>query len=319
MGNQAKIDRLGISKLEYFFSQQGWLFREQPLHDYGIDAQVEIVVDNKATGALIAIQVKSGQSYFSECTDTAFIYRTDNKHIDYWTKHCLPVIVVLYDPDKDILYWEAISIDTIECTGKHWKVSIPKNKQLTEESLPELYNLTQPPPYLQNLNKLRLDKYWIELVAQGESVYVEFEDWINKSLPRINIKIGCDSRDDIEEQSWPTIYGVGLSFEEMLSYAIPWADFEVDEEAYKDFMESVWYSECYMGHDREDGSEYFTEAFETWYKPPSGKIVPVSENGETQGYRLLLKLNDVGKAFMVLNDFLEYKDKRQERIFTLDI
>jgi len=318
MESQPKIERLGISRLDNFFSQHGWLFREQPLHDYGIDAQVEIVIDNKATGALIAIQVKSGKSYFSESTETAFIYRTDDKHIDYWIKHCLPVIVVLYDPDQDILYWEAISKDSIQCTGKCWKITIPKNKQLTEKSLPELCKLTQPPPYIQKLNKLRLDKYWIELVAQEESVYVEFEDWIHKSLPRINIRISCDSRDDVEEQSWPTIYGVGLSFEEILSYAIPWADFEVDEEAYKEFMESIWYSECYMGYDKEDGSEYFTEPFETWYEPPSEKIVPVSENGETQGYRLLLKLNEIGKSFVVLNNFLEHKDKWQERIFMLE-
>jgi len=44
--------------------------------------------------------------------------------------------------------------------------------------------------------------------------------------------------------------------------------------------------------------------------------VPISENGETQGYRLLLKLNEIGKSF--INDFLEHKDSSQERIFMLE-
>ena len=78
MNSHTKTDRLGVSKLEYYFSLHGWLFREQALHDYGIDAQVEIVIDGKPTGDLIAIQIKSGKSYFSESTDTMFIYRTDN-------------------------------------------------------------------------------------------------------------------------------------------------------------------------------------------------------------------------------------------------
>lgn len=319
MSKPAKTDRLGVSKLEYFFSLHGWLFREQALHDYGIDAQVEIVIDEKPTGDLIAIQVKSGKSYFSESIDTAFIYRTDDNHIEYWTQHCLPVIVVLYDSEEDSLFWEYVSKKSFVSTGKGWKISIPKYKLLTGESLIELCKLTQPPPYIQNLNRLRLDKSWIDLVAEGETVYVEFEDWINKSLPRFHFRIGCDCRDDIEEQSWPTIYGVGLSMEEAISHLFPWADFKVDEEAYRDFMESIWHAECYMRYDKEDGVEYFTEPFETWYRPPSEKIAPVSEDGETVGYRLLLTLNEVGKAFLLLNEFLEEKDRVQDRIFTLDI
>ena len=53
---------------------------------------------------------------------------------------------------------------------------------LTDKSLKELCELTQPPPYIQNLIRLRLDKTWIELVDQGESVYIEFEDWINNII-----------------------------------------------------------------------------------------------------------------------------------------
>ena len=108
-----KRDRQGVSKLEFFFSSLGWLFREQFLHDYGIDAQVEIARDNKPTGDLIAIQVKSGASYFSERTEASIIYRPDNKHIEYWMRHCLPVIVVLYHPEEEILYWEYVSGKTI--------------------------------------------------------------------------------------------------------------------------------------------------------------------------------------------------------------
>lgn len=312
-----KTERLGISRVEFFFSRLGWLFREQALHDYGIDAQVEIVIQGRPTGGMIALQVKSGRSYFSEVTDTDFIYRTDERHVIYWVKHCLPVILVLYDDENDLLYWENVSEDTCTSTGKGWKIGVPKTKLLTEESLNELSRLTQPPPYIQKLNRLRLDKRWIELVATGEVVYIEFEDWINKSLPRFNIRIGCDTRDDIPEQSWPTIYGVGLRIEEAMEHVLPWANFTVDEDEYEFHKIADWDAECYMGRDKEEGIEFFSEEFERWYSAPEG-LVPIFCDGEASHYRLLLSLNELGKAFLFLNGFLEKDDDVKDRVFSLE-
>ena len=309
-------ERLGVSKLESYFSTFGWLFREQFTLDYGIDAQVEIVVDDTPTGNLIAIQIKSGLSYFSETTSDEIIFRTKNKHIDYWVKHSLPVILVLYNPDEDCFHWESITEETILDTGKGWKINVPKNKILTEDSISELSNLVQPPPYIQKLNKFRLDKEWIDLVADGEVVYIEFQNWVNKSLPRFGITIGCETKSDINEQIWPTIYGVGLSINTFLSNVIPWAEFEVDEEAYRENMKSTWYDECYMGYDKEASEPYFSEPFDQWYRPPCD-IVPCSYDGEVEVYRLLLSLNSIGKSFTVLDKFLSYEDNFQGETFTL--
>lgn len=317
MKNKKKTDRLGVSKLDFFFSNFGWLFREQPIHDYGIDAQVEIVVNDQPTGDLIAIQVKSGKSYFTETTEANIIYRTDDSHIGYWTAHCLPVIIVLYDPDADTLYWEQVSGETYISTGKGWKIAVPKDKILTEESLAELCSITQPPPYIQNLNKLRLDKKWIDLLADGESVYVEFEDWVNKSLPRHTITIGCEG--ESKKEQWPTIYGHRGSMEGFISYLFPWADFETDEDAHREYLESVWADECYGGYDKEDDIVIYTESFESWNKGPTEKIAPVSDEGEVVGYRLMLSLNEIGRAFLTLNEFLEEKDRMSGRLFTLDL
>jgi hypothetical protein len=312
-----KTDRLGVSALERYFASIGWLFREQHLHDYGIDAHVEIVdKDSNPTGNLIAIQIKSGKSYFSEFTETSYVFRSDTKHIEYWTKHCLPVIVVLYNAEEDKLYWESVSISTITTTGKGCKIEIPKYKWLDAKSHEELLKLVQPPPYIQNLNRLRLDKNWIELVASGEVVYLEFESWINKSLPRFNVVIGCENRKDIDEEEWPTIYGAGLSIENVISALLPWANLEVDEDAYTNHAEQLWADECYRGHDR-DGEVVFSMTFDDWYRPPKG-IVPVSDNGEIEGYRLLLSLNEVGKAFLVIDEFLSMNENAEDITFTLE-
>lgn len=221
---EPKTERLGVSALDRYFSSHGWLFREQFTHDYGIEAQVEIVRDGQPTGALISLQIKSGESYFREETETAYVFRTDDKHVSYWAQHVLPVILVLYSPDRDRCYWQRIDDDTIEKTTKAWKVDVPKANRLSEDSLNALEQLIQPPPYLQKLNRLRLDRHWLELLAAGETVYVEFEDWINKSLPRFQIRVGCDSREDAPSETWPTAYGIGFSIEDALSHLLPWAD-----------------------------------------------------------------------------------------------
>ena len=315
-GLAPRKDRLGVSKLDYYFSSKGWLFREQYTHDYGIDAQVEIVEGRRPTGNLIAIQVKSGSSYFTESSHNNIVFRTEEKHINYWVQHSLPVIIVLYDPDEDELIWEAVTENTIKSTGKGWKIEIPKIKKLDEGSIRELRKLTQPPEYIKKLNKLRLDKKWIELIAQGECVFVEYEDWIHKSLPRFELKIDCDSINNIEPESWPVLYGPGLSMEEAIEYTLPWAGYEMDYDAHYDYMESVWYDECYLGRDPDTRDPYFTKPFSDWYELPD-EITHVSDSGETQGYRLILSLNKIGQAFYDLDNYLSENDEIGHRIFTL--
>ena len=314
MVEQSRTERLGVAKVDYFFSSHGWLFREQPIHDYGIDAHVEIVQDGRPTGELIGLQIKSGKSFFREEKETSIIYRADDKHVKYWLEHSLPVVVVLYHPERDTFYWEQISDETIVSTGAGWKIAVPRANEFSEESLKYFKSLTQPAVYIQKLNKLRLDQSWIRLVADGESVYVEYEEWINKSLPRFQITIGCDSRDDVDKEIWPTTYGATV--EELLESLMPWAAFEMDWDAHEGFMETVWANTCYQWRD-EDGTTYYSECFNDWYYRPE-EITHVSDNGETQGYRLLVTLNEIGRAFIDIESYLSSDEPLNLPGFTLE-
>jgi hypothetical protein len=308
------VDQLGKAKLEQYFSWHGWLFREQPVHDYGIDAHVEIVEKEKATGKIIAIQIKAGMSYFEEESDSAYVFRTDKRHVEYWTGHSLPVIVVLYHPEKDVLFWRSVSEETTQSTGKGWKINIPMASILTDDSIHELEKLIQPPTYIRRLNQLRLSRSWIDLVADGEKVYIEFEDWVNKSLPRFQFRIGCEGRRDIHERHWPTMYAPGLSFEALLSDLFPWADFDTDEDAVERDDDSLGPEVSLADDDDGSGDEAGeSDVSVDW----SDRIVPISSNGETDEYRVILTLNDLGKAFILLDDHLSEQDGLEERTFTL--
>lgn len=301
--NKPRTERLGVSKIQAFFSDCGWLFREQLVEDYGVDAQVEIVLDDEPIGKLLAIQIKSGESYFEKTTPKGVVFRFPERHKTYWLNFSIPVIIILYNPDSDMLLWQVISDKTVKDAGNSYKIIVPFENTLDEECLPIFIKLSKQTEYNTRLDRLSLDRQWMQLIKDGETVYVEFEDWINKSLPRYDIRIGCSSRDDIHEHQWPLIYGA--DFEDAIAFAVPWADFETDVEAYDDYMRSEWMANCFGHYDKEDDETYYTESFEDWskHKVQEG-IVPVGSDGETESYRLILSLNEIGNAFLELDSFL---------------
>lgn len=126
-------ERIGVGLTQIAFERLHLIFREQGIHDYGIDAHVEITEGGKPTGSLIAVQVKAGVSYFKEQNDSGFVYRTDDEHMTYWMQHSLPVILVLCDIEANLIYWQRISDATVESTGSGWRLLVPRN-QLVDAS-----------------------------------------------------------------------------------------------------------------------------------------------------------------------------------------
>lgn len=310
-----QTERLGVSALEYFFAAQGWLFREQTTQDYGIDAHIEIVEKERPTGKLIALQIKAGASFFDEESADAYVFRTDDKHIAYWVGHSMPVAIVLFNPATKQAFCQSVSKETVHRTGKGWKILVPKINMLEDpqRTIASLAALTQPEPYVRRLNRLRIDRRWMDLLQQGAEVRVQFEDWVNKSLPRYKITISAED----EVETWPTLYAPGVGLVEMLNHFFPWADFEVNHEAHRDGAEEDWMTQCYSWRDSETGEVFYSTSFEEWYTRPTG-LVPVSENGETASYDLLLSLNDFGLSFLALDDYLSDPDAPEKIGFTLE-
>jgi hypothetical protein len=92
----------------------GWLFREQPTEDYGIDAHVEIVEHDDVRGRLLALQIKSGESWFRESGPSGRWFRPDAEHVQYWLNHSLPVVVVLYHPVTKRCHWQLVNRKTLQ-------------------------------------------------------------------------------------------------------------------------------------------------------------------------------------------------------------
>jgi len=141
--SQSRTGRIGVTGTQLLFERLGWIFREQPIEDYGIDAHVEVVENSTATGKLIALQIKSGKSWFSEETSSGFVFRGKTKHLEYWQQHSLPVMIVLYEDDEQTAYWQAVSSSNIQKTNKAWKLIIPFSNKIDTLSLERIQELSR--------------------------------------------------------------------------------------------------------------------------------------------------------------------------------
>jgi hypothetical protein len=68
----------------------------------------------EATGLLLALQIKSGRSYFQSPLPGGWSYRGKKAHLRYWRRHGLPVVLLLVDlegpgkPDGPEIYWATL-------------------------------------------------------------------------------------------------------------------------------------------------------------------------------------------------------------------
>jgi len=287
-------DRSGVAAVQKLvLDRLGWLFREQPISDFGIDAHIEDVKRSEATGLLIGMQIRSGPSYFKEESGDAYVFRGNREHLDYWLNHTLPVVVVLYNPDTDQAYWQVVNENTVTSTGKGWKLEVPKRNLLDASAIHELRRLADVPQYLRRLSSLQAALAWMQLLSEGRRIFVEVEEWVNKTSGRGDFKF-IVQRDDgsVEsEWSWPFLLGVTPYKEtlEALRELVPWADVNVDQDFY------------YLHEDDSDG-QYGGSNVTGQEKD---ELRPYSEDGEVAHWRLELTLNELGRSFILVHRFLE--------------
>ncbi|SKC45894.1 DUF4365 domain-containing protein [Ohtaekwangia koreensis] len=91
------------------------LWKPETVNDFGVDGEVELTSirsDGKleATGEILKIQIKSTLkgSYIHKETEDSFEFRARNEDVEYWRKHRLDVILVIYDDRNELLYAKKI-------------------------------------------------------------------------------------------------------------------------------------------------------------------------------------------------------------------
>jgi hypothetical protein len=131
-------ERLGVNESNNVFTKEiNWIFREQPIADFGIDAIIEETRESNPTGRLIAAQIKTGYGNF-HITEKSLTFYVSYIHYNYWIGYVLPIIIIGYLPEENLLIWQEISRSTLKKTPNKWKIEIPRNRILDHRSIPEL-------------------------------------------------------------------------------------------------------------------------------------------------------------------------------------
>jgi Domain of unknown function (DUF4365) len=127
-------ERQGVNAVDKIFTDAGWIFRPQLTADFGVDAQVELTKSGRPSGQLLAIQIKSGTSYFRAAKNGVAFY-VDDPHMGYWSTHFLPMVLVIYNPETEATLWQWANYTFAVKTRKNWRLDLPLSNVLDRAAL----------------------------------------------------------------------------------------------------------------------------------------------------------------------------------------
>ena len=131
MQDNQLLDQEGLGFITQQFAQIGCIINEYH-REVGIDAILEIRDDlYKSSGKFVAIQLKSGESFFKHQDVHVYYCYIDDVHVSYWLKCCLPILFIIYNPTSRKAFWSRIEKNNLILTGKMYKVLIPKENDLS--------------------------------------------------------------------------------------------------------------------------------------------------------------------------------------------
>lgn len=297
--------------------------RPQLKADFGIDAHIEVVHDTRPTGRLVAAQIKGGPSYVGPKRQTkdGFVFYIDPAHYAYWTNFSLPVVIILVDVDKQEAWWQRVALETVEKTETQWKIIVPHEQKLDAAAIEAFAAIGDSPEPVKRFTELTLARPWMEAINEGKRLFVELEEWVNKSSGRGALRLVVQD-DEAEEHAltWPVIFLGSTSFEQAVRDFFPWADVDVDEELYDEREEERWIEDNGMW-DAEEGvylydHTHLAEHMELRREYAEyAEVGPYEEDGEVAKYRLELMLNEIGRGFLAVAEYL-YEAKPAVRAAT---
>ena len=104
-GNAA-AENAALNYIRDITGREGHIFRRVLEEDVGIDAHIELCPErDEPSGIVIALQVKSGESYIQSEGKRSFTFHATEADLQYWRSYVLPVYLFVCRPAKKIAYW----------------------------------------------------------------------------------------------------------------------------------------------------------------------------------------------------------------------
>lgn len=294
-GHSDQIGAAGVTLVQHAVeSKLGWIFRRVEHRDTGLDAEVEVVFRGEATGLVLGLQIKSGPTYFAKRTERGWRYRGDFDHLIYWRDHNLPVVVVLVDVEEGTCYWAAIGDEVaIAGAGSSWTIEVFADDVVGAGCAQQWMDAAWARNPTDALYRYcGLHREYIALLANGGRLYLEVDDWANKTRGQAQFRLVLETAEGAETVREFGFFAGVRDPAEFAQAVFPWADVNVDEEFYE-VHEDVPPDAVFQDADMPGG--YLT--IET--SRAVGVVRPYVERagGEVLSYRFELALNEVGESY----------------------
>lgn len=211
--------RIGIDTLAVNLTRMGLIWRETSRADVGIDGQIEYV-DNqgRATAKIVAAQVKSGESYFADPFEDGWRIYPEKKHLFYWERFPMPVLLILHSPNRNELFWSDARQQLRAGAGRI-AIIVPNKNILTPSARDRLFINTgvNNIPFIEDIQSLL--KTMATTKSQNAGFYLSYLELFVNGLTNIvrSLYFGMDLAITLAENYLEKVeseFGVGLGSDE---------------------------------------------------------------------------------------------------------
>lgn len=223
-------DRVGLNAVEKIILEEfRWFFREQPISDHGIDAHIEeLDGKDRPTGKLIALQIKSGTSYFRKRGED-YVFHGELRHLDYWTNHSLPCFIILHNPESGLMLWQKVERRLATVSGKRWSIVIP-SRNVLDKTAKQYFEreVAADPESIRRFN-MAFDLKIMRQINVKDTTYFEINWWVNKQLNMRDVGVMFDEPGKDEPDLKIPLWAPAQNMLEFMTRYFPWLDYEYNE------------------------------------------------------------------------------------------
>lgn len=110
ISSQSLTGQLGVNLIEKVVLEMGCLWYPTGSIEAGVDGYIELrdPITKEALNAIIQVQSKATSRGFEAETSETFVYRCDERDLEYWLTGTASIILVVSRPSTDEAYWVSV-------------------------------------------------------------------------------------------------------------------------------------------------------------------------------------------------------------------
>ena len=145
----------------------------------------------------------------------------------------------------------------------------------------------------------------MQIIQDGGEIKLHSTEWVNKSSGRGETELIVDDGISVKKYSYPYWFPF-TPYTMVFPKLFPWANFLADEDFFEEEDENAW-REYHCHYDKED--DVWLNVGDTFeeYRSKLSPMRSINHSGEVAEYSMILSLNDLGKAFLAVEEFVSKK------------